>query len=164
MPIFLPSRVRWLVLLLAVALGALVLWRTQAMWAGWLPGPARTVKPIVFDNGSVRERPAPAAPDAVTAKTSLPPGAMRKCVKGREVVYTQVPCASGFKEMAVGGTPVNVVTTPSARPLDAVRSLGREAQGHQEVGAQRRLQQVLDIERNDRMREKAVDRVVNDIR
>ena len=58
-----------------------------------------TPKPIVFDNGTVRQY-EPTPPPAVP---SLPNGVLRKCVRGGETTYTNVSCPAGYKERSVDG-------------------------------------------------------------
>ncbi len=67
--------------------------------------PDRVVKPIVFDNGTVRQY----MPSASSDQADLPAGTLRKCVSKGEVTYTNVPCPKGHKEKPVAGPPVNVV-------------------------------------------------------
>lgn len=88
---------------------------------GWLsPAPVEKARPIVFDNGTVREPPAsaPAAPTRPRA-AQAPPGQLRKCLQpGGGVVYSNLACPPGAKEAAVRTDGVTVV--PSGLPPVAV--------------------------------------------
>ena len=78
-------------------------------------------KAIVFDNGTVRDY-TPAAPaSGASPIAQQAPGALRKCVKGTETVYTNFACPPKFKEKAVASDRVTVLTdqgvaAPSSRP------------------------------------------------
>lgn len=84
---------------------------------GWLsPPPVEKPRPIVFDNGSVRDLPAsaPAVPTRPRLAQS-PPGRLRKCLQaGGTLVYSNLACPPGSKEAAVRSDGVNVL--PSGLP------------------------------------------------
>jgi hypothetical protein len=81
---------------------------------GWLsPPPVTPPRPIVFDNGSVRDLPASApVPPARPRVVQSPPGQLRKCVQtGGGVVYSNLACPPGAKEAGVRTDGVNVVSS-----------------------------------------------------
>ena len=83
-------------------------WRDASWLAPLIGHPAPPPKAIVFDNGTVRAQPAsePASGQVV----ALPvPGAMRKCVKRGEVVYTDRVCPPGMKEVDIDSSRFNQV-------------------------------------------------------
>lgn len=96
--------------------------------AGWLsPAPVEKPRPIVFDNGSVRDLPAsvPAVPLKPRVVQS-PPGKLRKCLQpDGGVVYSNLTCPPGAKEAAVRSDGVNVVSSglPKTPPADGTRPL-----------------------------------------
>ena len=99
------QRIVWaLVALFAVAAA----WRYRADIAELAQG-APPAKLIVFDNGTVRQHEAASEPEAALGPQPLPNGVLRKCVRGRETTYTNVPCPSGFKEKPVDSKRVAVV-------------------------------------------------------
>lgn len=142
---------RSLIWILALALGAATVWKFRD--ADFLRGNAEVAKPrpIEFDNGTVRQykAPEPAAPG-----TPLPPGSMRKChrndAKAGEVIYTDQPCPKGYREREVGAGTVNVVTDPGARAAAAAKAAAS--------GAQNRLRDALDINADERLRERMMER------
>ncbi|MFO1337275.1 MAG: hypothetical protein U1F53_03425 [Burkholderiaceae bacterium] len=96
----------------AVALAvALVAWRHREEVQAFFSRPPAPAKPIVFDNGTVRDTAPPPAPDASApvAAAPLPRGTMRKCLRGGEVTYTDQECPPGFKEKPVSGSKFSVV-------------------------------------------------------
>ena len=72
--------------------------------------PVKRPLKIEFDNGSARrpEASAASAPGKGQAQ-AMPLGALRRCVKGAEVSYTNSYCAAGAKEFKVDRGTVNVV-------------------------------------------------------
>jgi hypothetical protein len=103
------QRILWGVAILFLASLA---WKYRAQlteFAQQAPAP----KPIVFDNGTVREigavPPALAGSSARAMEQSLPNGVMRRCVRGKETTYTDVACPPGFKEKTVDKSRVTVV-------------------------------------------------------
>jgi hypothetical protein len=77
-------------------------------------------KPIVFDNGTVRQYEAASEPETALVPKPLPNGVLRKCVHGREATtYTNVPCPYGFKEKPVDSSRVSVVPA-GERPVQIV--------------------------------------------
>ena len=108
-------------------------------------------KPIVFDNGTVRDyTPASQASGAV-AQIHQSPGLMRKCVKGIEVTYTNFACPQGFKEKTVASDRVTVLTDQRvAQPTQA-------AQG---AGGKPPLRQALDVSVDEGAKERAIERAM----
>ena len=89
--------------------------------AGWLsPAPVDTPRPIVFDNGSVRDLPASAPAAAGKPRVvQSPPGRLRKCLQpGGTVVYSNLACPPGAREAEVRRDGLSVV--PSGLPPPAV--------------------------------------------
>jgi hypothetical protein len=105
-----------LILLVALPLGWRLL-QSPVVQAWWSPPPPP--RPIVFDNGSVRE---PRATSGAGAQTVSP--GLKKCRQGERLLYTDGPCPPGSRPEAVGGT-VNVVTLPkpAAKPASAPAGL-----------------------------------------
>lgn len=106
----------WPALALLVALLA---WRQREALQAFFSPPAEPAKPIVFDNGTVRDTtPAPPAEaGAAAGPAPLPRGVMRKCLRGAEVTYTDRECPPGFKERPVSGSQFSVVKgQPQDRP------------------------------------------------
>ena len=99
--------------------------------AGWVsPAPVEPPRPIVFDNGSVRDVPAsaPAVPMKPRVAQS-PPGRLRKCLQsGGGVVYSNLACPPGSRETEVRSDGVNVLPSglparPAAPPVGGTRPL-----------------------------------------
>lgn len=115
---------------------------------GWLsPAPVTKPRPIVFDNGSVRDLPASAP--AVPPKPRLaqsPPGRLRKCLQpGGGVVYSNLACPPGAKEAEVRTDGVTVV--PSGLPPAAapdVAAAGKRPLRPGETLQQRAMEQAID--------------------
>jgi len=130
------------VVLIALAAG----WRYRGAVTAWLT-PEPPPKPIVFDNGTVRDMGDPAS--APPAAAGLPAGALRKCTRGSETQYTNVACPPGFKEKPVSSDRVNVLPAgdaPAAKP--AAAPPGERP---------RNVRDVLDPDA-ERLREKVIER------
>lgn len=87
------------------------------------------------------------------ASTTSKPGALRKCVKGQQVSYSNVECPVGAREQAVTAAPVNVVpATPVARSADP-KAPGSSAPSalHEAMGLTR------DDQLADKIRQRAID-------
>ena len=98
----------------ALALAAAATWRFRhADWVQTLlhPQPVKKLK-IEFDNGTVRQYETPAPGQARKANEPLPVGALRKCVRGTEISYTNNPCPVGTKEQALNKGTVTVLSAP----------------------------------------------------
>ena len=78
---------------------------------------------------------------------------LRKCVKGREVSYSNVGCPVGHTEQAVSAAPVTVLpATPAPRPAQVAGS-GPPS-----------LHKALDITRDETLRDKAMERAIDGAR
>jgi len=153
--------------LLAILLYAL--WRDLPL-REWLR-PTHTVRrELVFDNGSVRDgQPAPDGP-RVAAQSA--PGALRKCVRGERISYSNLGCPEGWREQAVARGQVNVIAappSPSAHRTATTTTPGSPqpgaapgAQGRPGApGAQEALRQSVDLRRDEALRERQVERVID---
>jgi len=116
----------------------------------WLTTPDAP-KAIVFDNGSVRDAAGPAASEPTQTTVLSPPGALRKCVRGDRVTYSNLTCPPGFKEREVASDKVTVIQTDGLKPPD--RKLAGES-------AQKTLHNALDLKTDDQLRQKMIDRAV----
>jgi hypothetical protein len=122
----------------------------QALWR-----PEAPPKPVVFDNGSVRAAAQPMVPASAAAKgPDNLPGQMKKCIKGKQVVYTDQPCEAGAKVASVSGG--NVTVVPSIAPKPAA-----PAQGAQAPSGRSTLHDALDLNGNDNIRDKMMERAIN---
>lgn len=153
-------------LLQRLFLAGLVLLVLAFGWRFWraaqaTDGPAAPTRPaataIDFDNGSVRAPPVvkPRPPGTV-------PGQMTKCVRGSETVYTHFTCPPGHRAVPMTGGTVNVVAG-SARGTG--QPAGRAASGGLPPGgAKASLHDALDLDHDARLRERLIERAVNDSR
>lgn len=134
--------------LLVIAVLALVLASAAWRYRAWLTpdAPAPAPRPVVFDNDHATPPPPPAsaAPGAATVRA---PGALRKCVRGGEVSYTDRACPAGFREREVA---TDRVTVMPAAPVAATAT----------SASRRTLKQQLDVADEDRLRERMIDRAV----
>jgi hypothetical protein len=138
----------WVVAILLVASAG---WHYRESFAA-LSRSAPPPKPIVFDNGTVRQYQV-ADPASQAVAEPLPDGVMRKCVRRGETTYTNVSCPAGFKEKPVDGSRMTVVSggdTP--RPAAAAPS---------PAATRNALRDALDVGGDDRLRERAMDRVID---
>lgn len=97
--------------------------------SAWLTPPPPP-KPIVFDNGTVREAPV-VSPRPLAGQT----GTLKRCEKNGTVTYTDQPCAPGAKARPVSGS-VSVVDGFSAGVPPAPPT----------SGAQQQLRRALDVD------------------
>lgn len=128
------------VVLIALAAG----WRYRGAVTAWLT-PEPPPKPIVFDNGTVRDMGVPAS--APAAATGLPAGVLRKCTRGSETQYTNVACPPGFKEKPVSSDRVNVLPagdTSAAKPAAPPDERRRNVRDVIEPDAERLREKVID--------------------
>lgn len=93
---------------------------------------------------------------AGSATGSRPAAALRKCVNGSQVAYTDAACPSGYRAEAVQGGTVSVLPAmaapaPAPRPSDAAS--GSSA-----------LHRALDITRDGRLHEKMMERQIEGAR
>ncbi len=128
----------------------------------WLAGTADTrPSAIVFDNGSVRDLAAPAAPGASAPATKVtelsPPGAIRKCVRGDRVTYSNLTCPAGFRERPIKAEPVTVVPAVRLPATPPAAALPGQAPGQNNP---RSLRDVLDLKPDEQLRQRMIDRAV----
>ena len=142
-----------------LVLAAAAAWRvagSDAVARWWHP-PAAAPRPIVFDNGSVRDRPAaPGASAPAAAKVSAP-GVARKCLRGSVVVaYTDQPCPAGSREAAITGEVSVLDSAAGARPGAARGDVGGA------TGERRRatVLESLDESGNQNLRDKRMERMI----
>lgn len=143
---------------LLVGVAGISAWRhhddawVQALWR---PEPPR--KPVVFDNGSVRDKAQPVLPSA-SATAKAPdnlPGQMKKCIRGKQVIYTDQACEAGAKVEAVTGG--NITVVPSMTPKPATPAQGAT----QAPTGRTTLHDALDLNGNDNIRDKMMERAIN---
>lgn len=145
--------------LLFAALAAVALsiaWNQRAPLQRLFAAPSPPPKAIQFDNGTVRQYTSPEASSsaaaAATKTSSFQPGAMRKCLKGSEVQYTNIACPPGFKAAAVAGPPVTVVEGLPAKPASATP----------EASGRARLQGALGLSADDgSLKERIMQRAID---
>ncbi|MBB4845605.1 hypothetical protein HNP55_004157 [Paucibacter oligotrophus] len=146
-------RLAWFVaalLLLTAAWSA----RNSEFVRGLLGPGEQKAKPFQFDNGTRREFPEP-----VQAKPGQPPalpqGALRKCQRGGETVYTDVACPRGYTQAGVSGGTLNVVRDQAqAAPKAATAASGAAS------GPHARLQQALDLKPDEQLRQRIMERAI----
>ena len=143
-------------LLAALGVGAILLSAIFSLWRdgffrSWLTTSPDKPREIVFDNGSVRDAPAPAASSPSRTAALSPPGVMRKCVRGDRVTYSNLTCPAGFRERPISQEGVTVVpavvtaTSPKAQSGTAPHQAMREA---------------LDLNRDEKLRQRMIDKAV----
>ena len=130
-------------LLLLLTLGWTIF--KQPAVQAWIWPQQNAPKPLVFDNGTVRQMPEAAS---ASGSQALPPGRMRRCQRGSDTRYTDQPCPPGFRELSVGGV-VNVMNAPPVAASAASASAARK-----------NLYDVLDLNGRDELMQKRVDRSV----
>jgi hypothetical protein len=110
---------------------------------------------IKFDNGSVRDSSGRQAQGLVEPKakgTINTIGPVKKCVLGRDTIYTDQLCPTGSKVMDV--TDGNVTVLQGDKPKIAVPPSSQQ-------NAHQSLREALDLSRNDNIREKMMERAIN---
>lgn len=119
---------------------------------------AHTPKPFKFDNGSVRDK-VEALPTSKSSKAAAsaepPPGALRKCARGKEVVYTNVSCPAGYAVAQVSGGTVNVVGGQ-----DAAMHSSTEASAQSVNQARRTLREALDLNVDPALKARMMERAI----
>lgn len=133
---------RALTIFAAAAVALSVAWSYRAHFTTAI-APAPSPKPIVFDNGTVRDSPTYRQLQAHEA-----PGGLRKCIRRNgEVTYSNMPCEAGQRTAPLsGGDRYSVVEVP--KPAAS-------------TPAQQRLHQALDLNRDPQLRERMMDRAIN---
>ena len=133
---------RGLVVAATLLAAAALAWQKREQLQAWA-GQAPTLATLVPTSS---EPSAGARPGADGAKPR--PGGLRKCVKGQQVAYTNVECPPGYQDQAVTAAPVNVLpATPVSKPVAS-------------SSAPSALHQALDITRDDKLRDKLMERAV----
>ncbi|MBL8328452.1 MAG: hypothetical protein JNJ71_06340 [Rubrivivax sp.] len=118
--------VRILVVAMALIVGLPLAWRliqspeVQAWWSPVAAEPSR----FRFDNGSVRQPPAPASGPLVDVSPGL-----KKCRQGERVIYTDAVCPPGTQPVLMAGGTVNVVKGSKVEPAPAPGSASGAAAG-----------------------------------
>lgn len=138
-------------LFVALLLSSFWRYRQSDLFQGWMPAPAAKAKPIVFDNGTVREM-APAVPSSAPLAAPVALHAMRKCQRGTEVLYTDSPCKTGFRELPITR---GVVTVLDGQPN------AKAVAGAQQGLPRATLHDVLDESGNANLRDKRIERAIN---
>ena len=103
---------------------------------------------------NIRFNEAPPVADAAAPKAAprFRSGDLRKCVNGQQVSYTNTECPPGHREQAVAAAPVNVLpATPVSKPAQA-------------SSAPSSLHQALDLTRDDKLRDRIMERAINEAR
>ena len=142
------------VLALLVLIGSYVfkLHRSGALQS-WLNPAQSASKPIVFDNGSVRDQLySPAASQPKQTAALSPPGALRKCVRGDRVTYSNLTCPAGFREQAVSAEPVSVVPALKLPKAENTATAG---------GKHKALQEALDLKRDEQLRQRMIQSAID---
>jgi hypothetical protein len=124
-------------------------WRYRGAMSSGAPTAPSVSKPFEFDNGTVREQPAPAS-----AVASSRPGGLRKCVRGNEVAYTDKVCAPGFREKPVASDRVSLVASPAAAPPTTLSGAASQSAGPA------LLRDKLDLSQDARLRDKVMERAI----
>lgn len=128
------------------------LWQSPQVQAWWRP-PADMARPIIFDNGTVRQPPAPASGPLVDVSPGL-----KKCRRGERVIYTDSWCPEGTTPVAIERGTVNVVkpTAPVASaPAGAAPASGAAAS---DPNRRRNIRDVLDVSRQPSLYDQQVER------
>ena len=108
--------------------GAALVVAALAVWRYWdspavqgLLRPEALRQRIEFDNGSVRLPRFDAAPAAGDSVPGHPPVRVRKCLKGKQILYTEFDCPAGTREQAIDAGSVTFVA-----PQDLGKALPKE--------------------------------------
>jgi hypothetical protein len=113
-------------------------------------------KPIVFDNGTVRQpkssMPPVAGADGAAAPSApaLAQGEMRKCMRGKEVTYSNVVCPDGFKTTKVESNRVSVVPAQTVPKPEG-----------DDFNPRKSMRKALDLSDPDNPREKMIEQAIN---
>ena len=106
---------------------------------------------IRFDNGSARDaaaRPASSTDPALAAENE--PGKLKKCIRGKEVLYTDQACGPGARVAAIEGG--NVTVLPSQPGAAKAPERAEPATGR------RTLRDALDVSGNAEFRDRVMER------
>jgi hypothetical protein len=129
---------------------AFSVWRSGAIQS-WLTTAPSQPQEIVFDNGSVRDLPGPAASVPTRTAALSAPGVMRKCVRGERVTYSNLTCPPGFRERPVSAEGVSVVP--------AVRNPAGSNQ-QPTAAPHERMRDALDLKRDEKLRQRMIDQAI----
>lgn len=110
--------------------------------------PEHAAKPIVFDNGTVRQY----SPASASEQADMPVGALRKCMNKGEVIYTNVPCPVGHKEKPVAGPPVNVVAGQAVQVVKQPAMDGSKGASS--------LRDALDLSNDGQLKDRIMERAI----
>jgi hypothetical protein len=143
-------------LLAIAALAAVTLSVAFSMWRGgtfrdWLRTTPDKPPEIVFDNGSVRDLPLPPASAPSKGITLSPPGALRKCVRGEQVTYSNLTCPPGFREREIAKDRVTVIPGVRTPQSTAVQSAAKPHEA---------MKDALDLKRDEKLRQRMIDKAV----
>lgn len=116
----------------------------------WLSTTPNVPREIVFDNGSVRDAPSPAGSGPTQVALSAP-GALRKCVRGDRVTYSNLTCPPGFKEREVSSDKLTVISNDGTKKPQSKAESG---------SAQKTLHNALDLKPDDQLRQRMIDNAV----
>jgi len=106
---------------------------------------------IRFDNGSVRDGARPAASSADPALAAEnEPGRLKKCIRGKEVLYTDQACGPGARLAAIEGG--NVTVLPSQQ------SAAKTPDRPEAPAGRRSLRDVLDVSGTSEWRDRVMER------
>ncbi len=149
-------------LLAAFALAAVLLSAGYSLWRSgaigdWLAPPAAPPA-IAFDNGSARPAPPPPASGAQRVAALSPPGALRKCVRGDRVSYSNLTCPPGFVERPVAQDGVTVV--PAYRPAGQAAAVPADQPAAPATAPHQKLRAALDLQRDEQLRQRMIDKAV----
>ena len=143
--------VRVIFITAALLIALSVAWgKRQSLQALLAPAPPPS-KPIQFDNGTVREYGPASSASASSAQPQIAPGGMRKCFKGQQVSYTNMECPPGTKEKPVAGPPVNVLPAQAVAKANESQAPGKGKSA---------LHDALDVSRDEKLRERMMERVI----
>jgi hypothetical protein len=115
-------------------------------------GPAKI--DIRFDNGSVRDAAVILGQPLSTSSSRAvenTPGKMKKCLRDREVLYTDQTCPAGTTVAAVNGG--NVTVLGANKPKNEAQTTSQDRRTS--------LRDALDLSGNENIREKMMERAIN---
>ncbi len=76
---------------------------------------------------------------------------MRKCFKGQQVSYTNLECPPGTTEKPLAGPPVNVVPAQAVAKTNESQAPGKTTS---------KLHNLLDVFRDEKLKERMIERVI----
>lgn len=94
--------------LAGLLVAAVVAWRELPRLLQPLGPTPQRAPAIQFDNGTVRQQPLPSSAPGLRSAHQAP-DALRKCVRGASVTYTNVPCPPGHQSQPVRDDRMTVV-------------------------------------------------------